>query len=44
MELLNEINKEGNTSVIQNHTQQSAGVAGRIINLLDEQVTTDAKA
>ena len=42
MELLNELNKEGTTIVMVTHSQHDAGFAGRIINLFDGQVVTDA--
>ena len=42
MELLNELNKEGTTIVMVTHSQHDAGFAGRIINLFDGQVVTEA--
>lgn len=42
MELLNELNKEGTTIVMMTHSQHDAGFAGRIINLFDGQVVTEA--
>lgn len=42
MELLNELNKEGTTIVMVTHSQHDAGFAGRIINLFDGQVITEA--
>ena len=42
MELLNELNKEGTTIVMVTHSQHDARFAGRIINLFDGQVVTEA--
>lgn len=42
MELLSELNKEGTTIVMVTHSQHDAGFAGRIINLFDGQVITEA--
>ncbi len=42
MELLGELNKEGTTIVMVTHSQHDAGFAGRIINLFDGQVVTEA--
>lgn len=42
MELLSELNKEGTTIVMVTHSQHDAGYAGRIINLFDGQVITEA--
>ena len=42
MELLNELNKEGTTIVMVTPSQHDAGFAGRIINLFDGQVVTEA--
>ena len=42
MELLSELNKEGTTIVMVTHSQHDAGFAGRIINLFDGQVVTEA--
>lgn len=42
MELLNELNKEGTTIVMVTHSQHDAGFTGRIINLFDGQVVTEA--
>ena len=42
MELRNELNKEGTTIVMVTHSQHDAGFAGRIINLFDGQVVTEA--
>ena len=42
MEHLNELNTEGTTILIVTHSQHDAGFAGRIINLFDGQVVTEA--
>lgn len=42
MELLSELNKEGTTIIMVTHSQHDAGFAGRIINLFDGQVVTEA--
>lgn len=42
MELLNELNKEGTTIIMVTHSQHDAGFAGRVINLFDGQVVTEA--
>ena len=42
MELLSELNKEGTTIVMVTHSQHDAGYAGRVINLFDGQVVTEA--
>ena len=42
MELLSELNKEGTTIVMVTHSQHDAGFAGRVINLFDGQVITEA--
>lgn len=42
MELLSELNKEGTTIIMVTHSQHDAGFAGRVINLFDGQVVTEA--
>lgn len=42
MELLSELNKEGTTIVMVTHSQHDSGYAGRVINLFDGQVVTEA--
>lgn len=42
MDLLSELNKEGATIVMVTHSQHDAGYAGRIINIFDGQLVTEA--
>lgn len=42
MELLSELNKGGTTIIMVTHSQHDAGFAGRVINLFDGQVMTEA--
>ena len=42
MNLLSELNADGTTIVMVTHSQHDAGYAGRIINLFDGQVVTEA--
>jgi len=42
MDLLTELNKEGATIVMVTHSQHDAGYAGRVINLFDGQIVTEA--
>jgi putative ABC transport system ATP-binding protein len=42
MNLLTELNKEGSTIIMVTHSQHDAGFAGRVINLFDGQVVTEA--
>ncbi|MCD8183034.1 MAG: ABC transporter ATP-binding protein [Bacteroides sp.] len=42
MELMSELDKEGTTIVMVTHSQHDAGFAGRVINLFDRQVVTEA--
>jgi len=43
MNLLTELNREGTTVIMVTHSQHDAGYAGRIINLFDGQVVTEAR-
>ena len=43
MNLLTELNKDGTTIVMVTHSQHDAGYAGRVINLFDGQLISEAK-